>query len=102
MKATPAKGVKSMVRSMWTPTYRFCIGLMALGWISVTPARAVTCQEVRALSATELAYWAERLQVSPAYLAELLERAFCDLGSRHPPIAPDGKRQSMQSSRPSH
>jgi hypothetical protein len=25
-----------------------------------------------------------------------------DLGSRHPPIAPDGKRQSMQSSRPSH
>jgi hypothetical protein len=80
---------------MWTFTYRFCIGLMALGWISVTPARAVSCQEVRALSATELAYWAQRLQVSPAYLAELLERAFCGLGSRHPTIAPDAVEQAV-------
>ena len=47
----------------------------------VSPGRAVTCEEVRGLSAAERSYWAGRLQVSPAYLAALLERAFCELGA---------------------
>jgi hypothetical protein len=52
-------------------------------FLSATSGQAVTCEEVRGLSATELAYWAERLQVSPTYLAELLDKAFCELESRH-------------------
>jgi hypothetical protein len=47
----------------------------------VSPAQAVTCQEARGLSAKELAHWAERLQVTPAYLGALLEKAFCESGS---------------------
>jgi hypothetical protein len=50
--------------------------------LSVSSGQAVTCQEVRGLSATELAYWAERLQVSPSYLGKLLDEAFCKLRSR--------------------
>jgi hypothetical protein len=49
--------------------------------LSATSANAVTCQEVRGLTATELAYWAKRLEVSPTYLAKLLDEAFCKLGS---------------------
>jgi hypothetical protein len=49
--------------------------------LSVPSGYAVSCQEVRDLSATEIAYWAERLQVSPSYLAKLLDQAFCKLGS---------------------
>jgi hypothetical protein len=45
------------------------------------------------MSATELAHWAERLQVSPSYLAELLDKAFCELQSRSDRlIAPEYKR----------
>ena len=33
-------------------------------------------------STTELAYWAARLQVSPTYLAELLEKAFCAMETK--------------------
>ena len=49
--------------------------------LSVSSGQAVTCEEARGLSATELAYWAERLQVSPSYLAKLLDEAFCKLKS---------------------
>ena len=58
------------------------LGMAALVLLlSASSGQAVTCQEVRGLSATELAYWAERLQVSPPYLAKLLDQAFCKLGS---------------------
>jgi hypothetical protein len=61
--------------------------------LSATAAQAVTCEEVRALSPTELAHWAERLQVSPKYLAQLLEKAFCEMkSSRDPVIAPVHRR----------
>jgi hypothetical protein len=56
--------------------WRVAVTALAL-FASVSPGRAVTCDEVRALSAAELDHWAERLQVPPKYLAALLERAFC-------------------------
>jgi hypothetical protein len=60
--------------------------------LSASSGQAVTCQEVRGLSATELGYWAERLQVTPTYLAKLLDEAFCKLGSRdEPAIVPNYK-----------
>jgi hypothetical protein len=88
------------VRDMWIHAWLrsgvTAVALLCL--LSVTPAQAVTCEEVRGLSATELADWAGRLQVSPTYLAELLEEAFCTLESkRDRVIAPDHKRRSMKS-----
>jgi hypothetical protein len=84
---------------MWILPCWLRIGILALAFLlplSVTPGQAVTCAEVRRLSTTELAFWAERLQVSPTYLAELLEEAFCTLQSkRERMIAPDHKRRSM-------
>jgi hypothetical protein len=79
---------------MWILLYRLRIGVTALALLlSVTPGQAVTCEEVRGLSTTELAYWAARLQVSPTYLAELLEKAFCALETkRDRVIAPDHTR----------
>ncbi len=66
--------------------------------LSVTSGQAVTCEEVRGLSATELAHWAERLQVSPTYLADLLHKAFCALDSKPDHlIAPDYQNRSMKS-----
>jgi hypothetical protein len=58
-----------------------CPSLVAAAAIlifSVTPARAVTCEEVRDLTETQLAYWSKRLQLKPAELAALLHNAFCD------------------------
>ena len=74
--------------------YWLRLGVIALViFFSVTSGQAVTCEEVRGLSATELAYWAKRLQVSPTYLAELLEKSFCELESRRDHvIAPDHKK----------
>ncbi len=46
---------------------------------AVSPAQAVTCAEVRAMSAAEIAYWAKRLEVSPQHLDALLKRAFCEV-----------------------
>jgi hypothetical protein len=43
-----------------------------------SPVQAVTCEEVRGLSATELADWAKRLKVTPASLTTLLEQSFCE------------------------
>jgi hypothetical protein len=45
----------------------------------VSPVQAVTCNEVRALSTTELSDWAKRLKVSRADLTVLLEQSFCQL-----------------------
>src|SRR5438105_8151524 len=42
-------------------------------------AAAVTCSEVRALTAAELDYWAARLKVTPQKLSALLEFSFCVL-----------------------
>jgi hypothetical protein len=75
---------------------RLSLTALALFFFS-SPVQAVTCSEVRDLAATELAYWAERLQVTPTYLATLLEKAFCESGSkREPLIAPGQKRGSME------
>jgi hypothetical protein len=71
---------KALMRSMSILSMRLGIAAIALV-LSVSSGQAVTCQEVRRLSATELAYWAERLHVSPSYLAKLLDEAFCKLGS---------------------
>jgi hypothetical protein len=43
----------------------------------VSPAQAVTCDEVRTLSPTELSNWAKRLKISRPDLAVLLEQSFC-------------------------
>ena len=90
---------KLLVRSMWTLLYLLRLGGIALVLLfSVTPGQAVTCEEVRGLSATELAYWADRLQVSPAYLSELLDKAFCELESRRDHVVvPDHKHRSLKS-----
>ena len=50
--------------------------LLPLGFAS--PAQAVTCEEVRALTPAQVDYWAKRLQVPPQHLATLLKTAFCD------------------------
>jgi hypothetical protein len=57
-----------------------CSMLVATGLVLafvVSPAQAVTCDEVRALSPTELSNWAKRLKVSRADLVVLLEQSFC-------------------------
>jgi len=51
-------------------------------FLIASPALAVTCEEVAGLGPVELKTWALRLQVSPAQLRELLERAFCDAAAR--------------------
>ena len=43
-----------------------------------SPAQAVTCDEVRAMTPAEVEYWAKRLQVSSQRLDALLKTAFCD------------------------
>jgi hypothetical protein len=43
----------------------------------VPAAGAVTCDEVRSLTAASRADWAKRLKVSPENLAILLEQSFC-------------------------
>jgi len=50
---------------------------VTLGAFAV-PALAVTCEEARSLSAGQLAYWGQRLQVPPQKLAALLQQAFCE------------------------
>jgi hypothetical protein len=63
-----------------------------------SPGRAVTCEETRALSASELAHWAKRLEVTPAYLSALLDKAFCEMpaaGERT--AAMDRKRRATKS-----
>jgi len=45
--------------------------------VLATPGRAVTCEEARGLSVSALKDYAARLEVSPAYLATLLEKSFC-------------------------
>jgi hypothetical protein len=60
------------------------------------PASAVTCEEARGLTQQELQYWAGRLEVSPAYLSALLDRAFCakhidkrDVLAMHGQVSPE-------------
>jgi len=66
--------------------------------VLASPGRAVTCEETRALSQSELAHWAKRLEVTPAYLAALLEKSFCEMpaaGERT--AAMDRKRRAPKS-----
>ena len=53
--------------------------------LGATPAHAVTCQEVRALTHDELVYWSKRLELTPEKLATLLRKAFCEVPSGRPP-----------------
>jgi hypothetical protein len=62
-----------------------------------SPGRAVTCEETRALSASELAHWAKRLEVKPAYLGALLEKAFCEVPANGDRAAADRKRGRTKS-----
>jgi hypothetical protein len=62
--------------------------------VLASPGRAVTCEEARGLSASALNDYAARLEVSPAYLSALLEKAFCEMpatGDRAT-TAPERKR----------
>ena len=45
---------------------------------SLSPARAVTCEEAKGLSPSEVEYWAGRLETSPTHLSALLVKAFCE------------------------
>ena len=65
------------MRSIRYTTQFAAVGL-ALTFI-VSPVQAVTCDEVRGLTATALSDWAKRLKVSQADLAVLLEQSFCQL-----------------------
>ena len=58
---------------------------------AASPAQAVTCEEVRAMSAAEIDYWAKRFEVSPDYLDALLKTAFCDARRAQPVIASTSK-----------
>jgi hypothetical protein len=74
-------GQKPMVgttRSIRYATQLAAAGCLALTFVS-SPVRAVTCDEVRALSATELSDWAKRLKVSRGDLILLFEQSFCQL-----------------------
>jgi hypothetical protein len=85
------------VRSMLILWLRLGVTALVL-LFSVASGQAVTCAEVQNLTPTELAYWAGRLQVSPTYLAELLDKAFCNLESGHRRmVVPDHKRRSLKS-----
>jgi len=61
---------------------RAVLRLVAAGlvlFVFVTPGRAVTCEEARSLSTADLNRYAARLEVTPAYLAALLNHAFCEV-----------------------
>jgi len=77
-RGEPAEGA-----IMWSAVLRVValrLVLPALALVALAaPGSAVTCEETRALSASEVKYWASRLEVSPAYLAVLLEKAFCEV-----------------------
>jgi hypothetical protein len=62
--------------------------------VLTSPSRAVTCEEARNLSAGELSHYAARLEVSPGYLAALLQKAFCEVPAtgERATTAPDRKR----------
>jgi hypothetical protein len=66
--------------------------------VLASPGRAVTCQEARGLSVSALNDYAARLDVSPAYLAALLEKAFCEMPAtgERATTAPDRKRAPKQ------
>jgi hypothetical protein len=54
------------------------LGAASVALLFMVPAAgAVTCDEVRSLTAASRADWAKRLKVSPENLAILLERSFC-------------------------
>jgi hypothetical protein len=89
---TGRAGDKMSVLRSWLGLAATALALL----LSLTSAQAVTCEEVRRLNATELAHWAQRLQVSPSYLAQLLDKAFCDLKPRSDREMPDYNR-SMDS-----
>src|SRR5262245_22502389 len=64
------------------PDIMLRVGATALAlFMFASPARSVTCEEARSLNAAELSYWAQRLEVSPPYLAALLVKAFCEVKS---------------------
>ena len=67
---------------------------LALGFLGV-PAQAVTCEEVRALGASELSDWAKRLKVKQADLAVLLEQSFCQLKKPSGVIVSDRKANGV-------
>jgi hypothetical protein len=76
----------------------FRVGAAALALVVLaSPARAVTCDEVRAMKANDLSYWAGRLEVTPDHLAALLDKAFCQVGGRERVNAPGSKRERAKS-----
>ena len=67
---------------------------LALAFL-MSPAQAVTCEEVRGLTPTELTYWAKRLKVTPAKLAALLAISFCVPWSESPPLIASNHRKRL-------
>jgi len=86
-----------MVSSMYLLDW-FRVGAAALALVVLaSPARAVTCDEVRAMNANDLSYWAGRLEVAPDHLAALLDKAFCQLGAGRERVnAPSNKRERVK------
>src|SRR5262245_29289005 len=83
---------------MWRSVLRMVVLPALMLAVLASPGGAVTCEETRALSASEVAYWAKRLEVKPAYLTALMEQAFCEMpaaGERT--AAVDRKRRAPKS-----
>ena len=73
----------------------YAMQLAAVGFafnFLVSPVHAVTCEQVQALSATEVSNWAKRLKVKPAELTALLELSFCAAPSERPGVIVSERR----------
>jgi hypothetical protein len=66
-----------MIKATISRSWRF-LAVAAVATVLAAPAHAVTCSEVRAMSAADISYWAKRLQVPPQKLAALLAMSFCE------------------------
>ena len=91
---------------MWNGVLRIVALRLVLPTLALvalaSPGGAVTCEETRALTDTELRYWAARLEVSPNHLAVLLEKAFCEAaGTGDRARLQDRKRRAPNSHNPS-
>ena len=57
-----------------------------------SPAHAVTCDEVRALTPAQIEHWAKRLKVPSQHLGSLLKTAFCDARRAQPDVVASTSR----------
>jgi len=77
------------IPSSWLPLGASAVALALLA----SPARAVTCEEAHGLTPTQLSYWAGRLEVSPTYLAALLDKSFCQIPAQQGRVTAQSERR---------